>query len=1039
MKRLFPEIAALLGILAIAGCGGRKSAPTPRAATVTEEAELQRGPRWVFLPREKEPTVDEVQFAGGVVEVDGAGSRWWRAPGKEPQVSAFGAPEPLSAVLESGERLAVVGQSGTVYFSKNALSPFDEIRTPPEQFVMTRRSGSTVVAVSEDGSIHRSENFGRSWERVDSDRFFVEIGASGDGTILAYSVPEQWYKSTDSGRTFEREALATQAPRALDKVPTGELLVEGLYQTSVYRRGKFERVEDEFLRKVARDRRGQQYTLPKFASASPVAAGRAVVFDEAFVLLRPSVEGKPWTMTRGTLDGPLQDQAVEGLDGCGEFRFTATRGRAAVICQGDLQEVTPRLKIYRRSGSTGKFRPVQKLFRGQLPHLRLSLSRSGELAVTELCSEPEKGCQPMGVTRIVPKGDVTETFVPGVQRPSALAFDSAGRLWVAGFRDKDGHLVAYLAGDSEETGRLIDLTREAGFPASVSETTPPTVHVLPDEEGEVSVMAVLTGRAHVALFDTRANIIAFGATPSGASVAHGAGRRVAAIEEEEGVLWESLTGGLSWYKSPLPRALCTGPASQCQPKLACSAAGCLVGDELARVGWGEAEGVPPALLPTDVGTEPQMTELSGFECQVGESDWSELPGLIEVPGAENAALGSSAWASALQFPESASLTAISARFGEPELEREVLLAPVPDAGSFAFYVSPQVEGVAAVRYRVPQVTAGSTSWSGVPSVRAEVVWDNRIFDVYGSAVIESNPAMTGGLLGFGMFRPGQPDMMSVAGRGLYFRLGPPSSDSVTYFVQGRGKLAQFEMLEDVNYPSGTDARGGWVNDPEVRGTGRAEFLRIDGRHAGLLSLANRRVMTLALGLEAKGKEPSFHPYLSGVPRGDSTGLAQAVRYAYLGNDLGFVSFQIDLEGTGHRAAFLPLDPEAGFADPISVPLQQDLDDEITPCSAEQRKATPRVVAPPVLGATRAARIHGVASRVIELQVDGGVLHGTPEKPCVAAFDTRQDGRLKLRGEFYSALILPAGISWVFRSERRTGGMSTIFVRPMTCRQEGATP
>lgn len=1038
MGRLLPKIAALTGLLVGMGCGGQRTAPAAQSAKNNAAPALQDGPQWAFLPLEKEPTVDETEFDGGVVEVDGAGSRWWIGPGKEPQVSAFGAPEPLSAVMKSGERLAVVGNSGAVYFSKDALSPFVEVRTPPEQFVMTRRSGSVLVAVSEAGSIHRSENFGRSWDRVESDRFFVEIAASGDGTVLAFSVPEQWHKSTDSGRTFQLERLPSQAPRSLDKLPTGELLVFGLYQTSVYRRGGFERADEELLRKMSRRKGAEQYTLPQFARSSMVAAGRAVLLDDVFVALRPRAEGQSWILSRGTLDGPLEDAPVEGLEDCGAFRFTATQGRAAVVCQGDLQEVTPRLKIFRRFGASGSFRPLQKLFRGQLPRLDLALSRSGELALTELCPDPEKGCQPMGVTRISLQGDVRETFLPGVQRPSAVAFDNAERLWLAGFRDKDGHLVAFLDKSGNAPGRLVDLTREAGFPAVPEESSRSSVHILPDESGEVSVLTVLGGRAHVALFDPQGQIIAFGVTPAGASVAHGAGRKIAVLQEDEGIFWESLTGGLSWSKSPLPRALCSGPASQCQPKLTCSTAGCLVGDELARVGWGETDAGERPILPSEAGTDPEREELAGFECQVGESSWIDLPGLLEIPGVESAALGNAAWTQALQFPETAALTAISARFDGTEIEREVLLSPVSDAGNYAYYVSPQVEGVAAVRYRVPQVAAGST-WPGVSTLRAEVAWDSRIFDVYGSAVIESNPGMTGGLLGFGMFRPGEPDMMSVAGRGLYFRLGPPTSDSPTYFLQGRGKLAQVETLEEVQYPRGAEARGGWINEPEFQSSGHAEFVRISGQHAGLSSFANRRVMTLALGLGSQGQAPVFRPYLLGVPRGDSTGMAQAVRYAYLGRDLGFVSLQIDLDGSGHRAAFIPLDATKGFGDPVSVPLQQDLEDAIVPCSAEQRKTTPRIVAPPVLGVTRLVQIQGVKSQPLELQVEGAVLHGTPEKPCVAAFDTREDGRLKLQGERYAALIMPGATSWVFRSERRSGGMSTASVRVMTCRQEGRAP
>lgn len=1025
-------------ITLLAACGAEKVSSTANGPDQGAQALEVDEPSWVFQPLEKAPSSDQVEFEGGVVEVDGAGSRWWTRPDQAPEVSAFGAPEPLSAVMKSGGRLASVGESGAVYFSDHALSQFAEVRTPPERFVMTRRSGSNLMAIAEDGSIRRSDNAGRSWAVSRADRYFVDLGAASDGTVLALSVPEQWYKSSDAGRTFSLIELESQAPRSVRSLLTGELLVSGLYQASVFRAGKFEPASQELLRSASR-RDSVEYSLPQFALASAVASGRAALDDGIYWALMPGTSGKPWHLSRGTLGGPLSRKAVRGIEECGAFRFAAAHGRTVVICEIDSGEVSPRLKLFRSLASSNEYRPIQAVLRGQLAQLKVAVSKSGKIAITELCPRAEKGCDPLGVTVVSAEGEARQTFLPGVSRPSAIAFDSSDRLWLSGHRVKDGHFVAYLDQGDRAPGKLTDLSRDAAFPTITGEEARLPLQMLPGDAGDVSVTLLVSGRAYVGHLARGAEVAAFGSTPPGATAIHGAGHRVAALQADEEVLWESLTGGLSWSKNTLPRGLCSGPRGQCQSALVCSQVGCLVGDELARVGWGKANDGKPPSLPAESGADLGQAELSGFECQVDEGSWRDLEGLLEVPRVSNAALGSAAWSASLKLPETAALTAISVRFGMIEIEREVLLPPVSGGQNYAFYVSPQVEGVAAVRYQIPQASAGST-WPVAGAIRAEVAWDSRVTNVYGSAQIDTVHLPSGGLFGgFGAFHPGQPELMSVAGRGIYFRMGPAASDNPTLFIQGRGKLAQIERLEEVVYPSGPLARGGWVNEPEMQASQSAEFVQVSGQHAGLLSFANRRVMTLALGLDGKGSASTFRPYLLGMPRQDATGIAQGVHYAYLGEDLGFVSLQVNLDGPGHRAAFVGFDEKSGFTTPVFVPLQHDLKETIVPCSAEQRRLTPRVLAPPVLGAFRPVEVHGAELQALELRSSNAVLHGTPDSPCVAAFDTEDDRRQDPQSDRYSALVFPGGKSWIFRTYRRPGGLHTTSVRPMSCRHDGALP
>jgi hypothetical protein len=1039
-QRVLTILVAATWVITFEGCSRKtesfEEARAPRASSKGKGVPSD----WLFHPLVKAETTDEVAWGSELVEVDLAGSRWLRSEGKAAEVSAFGAPEPLSAVLRQGEKLSAVGQSGAVYVAEGPLSPFVEVRTPPTRFVTTVRTGSTLLSISQDGAMHRSDNVGKQWHLVSDEHFFVDLAVSGEGTLLAYSVPEQWHRSTDQGRSLTVVELPTQAPRRIGRALSGEIFVEGLYQTSMYRADRLEALGKEDLGNIFRPTKDPHYELPSFPRASDVVSQRGVLLGAEYVGLRSSSAGV-WKLQRGSLSNKLEETEVEGLKGCGSYLFVASGERSDVLCyDSSSADVSPRVRIYRSPRLGEDYKSLPTAFRGQPSEIALALSSAGELAILGLCPLPEKGCTSSGVTLLSDDGKTKRVHVPGVPSPSALSYDSGGNLWLSGRRNKDGHVLAYRVSPGGQPGLILDATREAGFPQIVADESKFILALSPSGEGLLALTLQLGGRGHVATLNNQGELISFGTTPSLVGALHGSGRWHAALAPEDGALWESTTGGLSWVRHRLPREVCTLTQQKCSPALACSSAGCLVGEELVRIGWGHDNAEDTPRLPRDVHAGGPKARLSGFECDAAAEEWTNLDGIVSVPRAADVALGDAAWAQSLQHPQKAALTAISVGFGAKEIHRENLLLPVADASDHAFFVIPQIEGVAAVRYRMPSRSAAST-WNAGSRFSVEVAWDNRVAGVYGAATLD-HPAVSrimDPFFGSALLQSGQPGLVSVAGEGLYVRLGPRSEKAPTYFVTGRGKNAAVEELGEIVWPAQSTQVGGWLSDPLQRATARHEHVRVAGKHEALMMFAGSRVIAIAEGLQATGHVRNFRPYLLGLLGSDLFDRAQEVNIAYRGDKVGFVSYQLDLSAWKNRASFVELGPNSAVSAPMPAPLQQDVGQEFTPCSAELRRETPRIVAPLTRGAARTVTVVGAESEPLELTTEGAVLFGTKEEPCVAAWEGQDEKKQALLGHHYSVLVFPAegAWSWLFRTTRDAGGNQLTAARPIQCRAEGA--
>lgn len=990
--------------------------------------------RWLYHPESKAPPTGRLRLSdaglskeGGLseeghqLEVDEAGSRWMLQPGKLPRPSAFGAPEPLVALAQEGQGFSALGKSGAVYFFEEPLGPFVSVRTPAQPFVQARRVGSSLVGLDSAGKIFRSDDQGRSWSPLKHEGFFAGLASAGKSELIGYTIPEQWFRSADGGRHFERLNFDSVAPRSIENLLDGRVIIDGLLETYLYEAGRLEVGEAPTVST-------EGYALPKYGGARAVDQHHAVFAGSEYIELTRSAGKSEWTVARGRWQEPLVEFLTPGPGFCSQFQIAAAGQQLILACAGGTTvEVAPPFKLFRFISPAKGFVQLGPTLRGEMKSLGIAVSKSGQVAMVGACPphSTEPGCSVEAVTLVEADGTAKSISVPGLGQPSAVAFTPSGDLWAAGVRLKDRHSL--LIGPwrrFDDIPEIVDLSRIAAFP----EADPTPFTILPGGDGLLTASRVIGGTHYLATFSKQRQFLGRGSAPAGSGRLHGAGKYIAALKAEDSLLWESTSGGISWTKSELPRSVCEGGAS-CDPGLVCGDEGCLVGDELTRIGWGVDKNVTPSRV-AELGEEAAAQgTATGLVCQPTASGWQDLPGVHRIPDASSAAQGDALWSDIESFPHQAAANAIRANFGAESLQRETLLAPVPSAENYAFATFPQVEGGAVVRFKKPP------SHLSTFQTTIEVAWDNRFENLIGQGSISGD---------WGRrpmhFEPGselsdvaRPEYVGVAGDGLYLKLGDENSTNEgSYFFQGSGKSGRVEQIFDKAWPHEVAPLSGWFSRSRALSTARVERIHPYGRAGALLLIAGSRVVVRSG--ETSGSSPAlpFTPYLLSSLTDESSTFAEGVHVAYRGTQIGFLALQIDNLRGQHRAYFVGLGETEAFEPPLAVPLLSDLADVPRACTKQDRQSTPRVIVPAFLGPRRSVRVLGLAGDALEMDTRRAVLFGSKEQPCVSAFEAVRQREIDEKAQ-YAALIAPGAgvISWVFRAETLPQG-EQISARPMRC-------
>jgi len=961
---------------------------------------------WLLHPLTKLPATARLELTQGtLLEVDAGGSRWLSVGNTAPRASAFSAPEALSGLLRSDSGWAAVGQSGALYFFDEPLGPFVQTRTPPQTFEMTHVVGKTLVSLSADGRIFRSADAARSFQPVSAVGFFADLASDSRGWVYAVAVPEQWYVSKDAGLHFSLTALPPVAPLAMSLGADHSLVVRGLF-------GAFTPAGDRWVSSFSDSKAPENVQLPTFARVSQVEHRTALLSERGYWGL-VSASDQEFRLEQGQLDQELKVSKIPRPAACITYQLFGDARLPLLQCKAENEGVSPPLRLYRWAPDENRWSDLSLPLRAAQDSLEVRHAPNGELFLWGVCPPhaSEEGCSPSGYVRVREKK--TEFFqLPGADELLDLGFDGTSRGWALVRRKKDNHLLVFGPLSSSAPPPQFDLTAQE--PSFLVDQKQEGQLLLGDEQ-LVTVVARRSGAVQLAQLSSGLELLSVGRAPSGTSLVHGTGRRLAAVDVRKDLYWESTTGGILWTKQGLPSRLCH--SEPCSVHLRCNAHGCLVGDELVRVGF-FGTGVPSVEPPSSLlGSDEPPKMMDQLSCALAEAKFRTFQGVWGVPSAQDAWLGDSVWfaMSGNEPSATASVLSVSGRGGG--VQQTPLFPPSAGSQSFVMKYFPQVEGSAVLRF---PVRSGTQDLNGP----VEVAWDNRLEGQTEHVVV-----------GLGGSGPGaelrldtqlQPIMMSVAGRGIFVQFAQDQEHSA-YYLPGAG--AAPERVAASPWPKLADT--GY--DPSLLATltrgARSEAVFAHQQRSSLFLLANSRVVVRQMQTDS-GSE--FVPSLLGALHAGPGTSGHLVHLSYRGRDVGFLSVQFDEQGEARRAHFVELGEKTAFLPPVAAALPRYLPPRPQLCDEATRRTTPRVIAAQPSGQLRTVIVAGVEQRPIELRVEEMVLFGSPEQPCLGVWEARTSTSLDQAQ--YSALVAPgkAGGSWLFRLSRSEGSEQELGVQPMTC-------
>lgn len=998
-------------VLLLVGCAHPRAAPADSAPTGSAPSSVNSGAalqstraHWVLHPEEKlRPTAARHLTDGALLEVDAGGLRWLTRPGAAPQASPFGAPESLVGLLLDGRDWAALGQSGTLYFFDEPLGPFTRMRSPPHAFVRTRVVDKSVLGINSLGQLFRSIDRGQTYSRVPGDAFFSDVGEQSGGDVYALAVPERWYRSVDGGAHFAVTRLPSVAPTADFEHENGVLLVQGLFGLVSPGAQAWAQVELPVQKAKPRGK------LPTFARLQPLLSGSALLDDAGYVRVLANDHGD-WQLQRGSMDQELAVTALSRPHDCDAFVLGGRSERPFLLCGAPAQDVSPELRLYRLAANSQRFEPLSLKLRGVHNQVQLRGSPDGQLAIAGVCAPhaAEPGCSPYGIVLV--RGEKTSFLqLAGQVTLLDFGFDQAERLWALVQRQKDQHLLV--------TGPIVPLQIPPSFDVTLQ-----APQLMPDENGHaqlmlgqadlVTVIAQRWGGQHVAQLTSSGALLSVGRAPLGATSVHGTGKQLAAVDGRRQVYWESTSGGLVWSRQSLPVQVCD--RDECEVALRCTRLGCMVGDELVRLGYqGVKAGESSAPHPT-LQSGSNSLSAAALSCRPTEQAAQAFDGLWATPGVNEALLGDALWATVLGDETRGTASAVRVALSDLKIEQQVLFGPTQTSQTFKMGFYPQVEGSALLRY---PVSPGSEDLEGP----LEIAWDNRIEGVIGHATVHVGTDGPGAHVKLGM--PVAAAMLSVAGRGLFVALGDPDAAGMYYLPFS--PAAPPRRVADVVWPKLTQP--GYRQDLLARLAegARQEAVVAHGQERSLLLLANNHIVVQRL------EDNTVRPYLMGGLTEMGGGTHQ-VHIAYRGKNVGFLSSQLSADGETMRAEFVEMGGGSPYLDPVSAALPRHLPARPQVCSAEQRATTPRVVESGASDHAPNVVVHGLSQEPLVLSVEDMVLFGGPQAPCLGVYGASARGDSRMDKD--TALIVPQlnGGSFLFRTRGGASGQPVVTVQPMSC-------
>jgi photosystem II stability/assembly factor-like uncharacterized protein len=1035
-RHLTKASAAALAPLFALGCG---SEPAPR--NVSRPSLLDRTEasgvsyptpaRWRFHPREPSTLLAETRLPDGRTVYAGArGERWLADPRAGiAEAAATLAPEDIVAIARKGEKWLFVGRSGASYESSSPLAAFERSNAPLEALVHVSAAGSSLFGLRRDGAIRRSQDAGASWTRVGPEGTrFQNVVVDADGRGLALSVPEALWETLDYGASFHRVDVPRIAVEdvALDEsaglavvTPLGDRrFVEG----PVTSLGPLGRAVKQRTHALA-------HPAPLGPSAASLVEGRAVVDKDRWTEARLT-QGGSYSLVTGTLSGKLTLAELAPAKGCVEVHLAGFGSTLYLSCARQRPRGITQPFELSRSNDGGKTWSTEPYVpEGQSDALVMAVGAGDNLVVSGVCPAEARGpgCRPAGVhLRRAAEGDAGKRLglipaaTPGLSGSAfGAVFGSDGRtLYVLGRRSKGESFTVFVSRDGGATFEARDVESLAAPNDERASVRGVLETAAAAEDGTVAFVVMSRGHRSWLVVDEDGRPLAVSRPPTDSARIGAVGQRGFAFEPSSRESWESLDGGATWTplgKLPVDPCASAG-AGACTAPIACTSYGCLLGDALSRIGWREPEHTAVLAPPPPSAEGPRHTEkrvAAPFSCALDPGEWRHLAGVSTAPTAAEAAIGKSVWIARRVDPRSASVSVLHAKAGTNGVIEEIpLLTPKTHAEELAYYSSGQLEGVVALRYVPP-------SFKNPELRNVEIAWDNSLFGHVGHAVIpDAGPFQHDdfdeGKVGAKIAHPA---LLSIAYGGVYARLhGNLGEAQPTFFVDGRA----VETIPPA------------VFVPEDRRRFNTDMTHLGHAHAPVWIDAGT-----AIRGHRSDRGWSFDGAALGFASPEEFGLVEHASIAYVGERAALQLVTTDFAGRDWKGLLYPFRAEgAVFDEPVRVPVQLDVPPVPRAC-APADLATPRVVAPYQPGSRHPVLVTDAVEPMRVLLTADAVLHGTPETPCVAAYDaTLVSSELSSSPQSEQAVLSTTSPerAWLFRKEQPPGApWPEIAYRTMSCR------
>lgn len=976
------------------------------------------------------------------------GERWLFDPKSQGLTAGANlAPEDLIAVLDADDGYLFIGQSGTSYEAKNPLGKFLRSSAPLEPLVRVSAARHSIVGIPADRSLTRSADGAASFSRVGPVRVaFADVQLAADGTGLALAIPEALWLTRDEGASWTELNVKTLGAFALARDRRGSLRID-----TVFGPYRFRDLPPRLEPGVDLAPDLTMNAPPRGPDAAALADGRAVVLGARYLeVSASSAHPSDYELWQGPLDGKLEASPLPELKGCPNARVAGFDRYLELACfRGPNDAGSVPVSFFRSANHGAEWSQEPFVSFGTPLSFRFALGAGGVLITTGLCGAPGPGCSTRGVfvrreaasDVVPPKHTASESKSP---RPKVelfasatptlgesalgLAFSLDGRTsYAVGRRSKTGALAIFVSSDGGKSfeARDLDLVRaDSEDEDQYWEHTQSSVRLesfAAAEDGSLSlVLADRRGRALI-VADEQGRLLSGSKPPDDGALLGAVGMRAFAVLPKSRKAWESLDGGVSWRALPrFPLALCASD-NDCDFKLYCVAMGCLIGNEISRIGWAgqnddDDETSPPAAREPSPLIERKVS--APIACALGDAPWQTLAGVREVPNSHDAALGKLSWVAVASDPAHAAVGMVQGIGGpHSHFETVTLLAPVSHPNEYAFVVLDQVEGAAALRYRLPEDPAKDSHLRNI-----EVAWDNALAGQVAHALLpDGGPVAPADYTLGETTQHADPDLLSIGEGGLYLRLHHTAEDAQdTWFFDGHSNT----RIPPVKWPTPSNARG------------RTEMARSDHAHLPLMLFGRGTAVARARRVASDWE---FDAETTGLPDPSAFGLSQSGNVGYLGNNSGLYLQTQTVEGLHASAAFYPFRASGKVTGPpLAVPTQASLADRPSRCTTKDLATTPRTDANFLPGTRHPILVTDTSDPPRLLLSSGAVLYGTPENACVTAYDADEVAidNAQLRRERALLSLDDLEHSWLFRLLQDPGGASSVVqVRTMKCHFE----